>query len=240
MLNYALECKVIKSSPLASIRQNAPRYKPIPVTPLDDDQVGNLLEASEGDRLAALFVLALDTGMRQGELFALRWADVDLSKGNLYVQRAASETADGITLDCCKTEKSRRKLEITKTAVEALRRRKAIAMRENLGDCELCFPSERGQVMRKSNFVRRVWEPIRNAAKLPGLKFHNLRHTAAVLLLKADVHPKIVSDRLGHASVVITLDTYSAWIPSLQAKAAEAMTGVFGRLTRRKKHLKAA
>jgi integrase len=55
--------------------------------------------------------------------------------------------------------------------------------------------------------LRRVWEPIRNAAKVPGLKFHNLRHTAAVLLLKADVHPKIVSDRLGHASVVITLDT---------------------------------
>jgi integrase len=71
--------------------------KPTPVTPLDDDQVGRLLEALEGDRLAALFVLALDTGMRQGELFALRWADVDLSKGNLYVQRAASETADGIT-----------------------------------------------------------------------------------------------------------------------------------------------
>jgi integrase len=106
--------------------------------------------------------------MRQGELFALRWADVDLSKGNLYVQRAASETADGITLDYCKTEKSRRKLEITKTSVEALRRRKAIAMRENLGDCELCYPSERGQVMRKSNFVRRVWEPIRSAAKAPG------------------------------------------------------------------------
>ena len=79
--------------------------------------------------------------------------------------------------------------------------------------------------MRKSNFVRRVWEPIRSAAKLPGLKFHTSRHTAAVLLLKADVHPKIVSDRLGDAYVVITLDTYSAWIPSLQAKAAEAMTG---------------
>ena len=59
-------------------------------------------------------------------------------------------------------------------------------------------------------------------------------------MFKEDVHPKIVSDRLGHASVVITLDTYSAWIPSLQAKAAEAMTGVFGRLTRLKKHLKAA
>jgi integrase len=216
MLNYALECKVIRSSPLASIRQNVPRYKPVPVTPLDDDQAGNLLEASEGNRLAALFVLALDTGMRQGELFALRWADVDLAKGHVYVQRAASETADGVTLDYCKTEKSRRKLEITKTSVEALRHRMAIAMREGLGDCELCFPCERGRVMRKSNFVRRVWEPIRNAAKLPCLKFHNLRHTAAVLLLKADVHPKIVSDRLGarlrrnHSRHLQRLDTKPA------------------------------
>lgn len=69
--------------------------------------------------------------------------------------------------------------------------------------------------MRKSNFVWRVWEPLRTATKLPGLKFHTLRHTVAVLLLKADVHPKIVSERLGHASVGITLDVYSAWIPGL-------------------------
>ena len=92
--------------------------------------------------------------------------------------------------------------------------------------------------MRKSNFARRIGEPRRKAAKLPGLKFHTLRHTAAVLLLKANLHPKIVSERLGHASVSITLDVYSDWIPGLQAQAAEAMTGILGRL--RQKHLRAA
>ncbi|MGA8797820.1 MAG: hypothetical protein WB526_12250 [Candidatus Cybelea sp.] len=109
-------------------------------------------------------------------------------------------------------------------------------MRKNLGDCELCFPIRARAGYAEVELRAAHMEPIRNAAKLSGLKFHNLRHTAAVLLPKADVHPKIV--RTGHASVVITLDTYSAWIRSLQAKAAEAMTAVFGRLTRHKKHLK--
>jgi integrase len=237
-LNYALECKDIKSSPLATIRQNAPRHKSKPVIPLEEAEISLLLQAAKGNRLEALITLALDTGMRQGELFALRWSDIDLSKGKVYVQRAASETPDGVVVDYCKTEKSRRELDITRVAANALRQRKALAMREGLGDCALVFPSEQGCVMRKSNFARRIWEPMRKAAKLPGLKFHTLRHTAAVLLLKANVHPKIVSERLGHASVSITLDVYSAWIPGLQAQAAEAMAGILGRL--RQKHLKAA
>ena len=237
-LNYALECKAIKSSPLATIRQNAPRSKAKPVIPLEEAEISRLLQAAKNDRLEALVTLSLDTGMRQGELFALRWSDIDLSKGKVHVQRAASETPDGVVVDYCKTEKSRRELDITRDATRALRQRKALAMREGLGDCALLFPSEQGCVMRKSNFARRVWEPTRKTAKLPGLKFHTLRHTAAVLLLKANVHPKIVSERLGHASVSITLDVYSAWISGLQTQAAEAMTGILGRL--RQKHLRAA
>jgi integrase len=93
--------------------------------------------------------------------------------------------------------------------------------------------------MRKSNFSRRVWEPIRKEAGIPQARFHGLRHTCAVLLLKANVHPKIVSERLGHASIVITMDCYSAWIPNMQVKAAEAMADILGTLSRQK-HLKAA
>jgi integrase len=84
------------------------------------------------------------------------------------------------------------------------------------------FPSERGCPLRKSNFIRRVWNPISKAAGLAGLRFHNLRHTAASLLVAENVHPKIVSDLLGHASVRMTLDIYSHLMPALHAVAADA------------------
>ncbi len=239
LLNYALECKVIRISPLATIRQNVPRHKPRPVIPLEDSEIARLLEAAKGNRLGALIMMALDTGARQGELFALEWPDIDLKKGTIYIQRGASETVNGIVVDACKTEKSRRSIDLSPQTVRALKLRQAEAVREGLGGCRLLFPSEHGHVMRKSNFTRRVWEPLRKAAKVTA-KFHTLRHTCAVLLLKAGVHPRIVQDRLGHASITLTMDTYSAWIPSLQAKAAEKMGETLGRLIASKRHLKAA
>jgi integrase len=238
LLNYALEQKVIKSSPLASIKQDVPRHRPSAVRPLEDAQVANLLKVAKGDRLAALFVAAVDTGARQGELFALEWPDIDLENRAINVRRAASEANGHVTLVPCKTKKSVRRVDISPETVATLRQRKALALKEGLGDCRLVFPSPHGQLLRKSNFIRKVWVPIRKKAGIPSARFHDLRHTCAVLLLKENVHPKIVSERLGHASVVITLDTYSAWIPSLQARAAEAMGEILGRLARRQKRLR--
>jgi integrase len=234
LLNYGLECKAIKSSPLATIRQDVPRYKKQPVRPLDEPQVARLLKAAKGDRLESLFILALDSGARQGELFALEWRDLDLKKGMVYIQRAASETPDGIVVGDLKTEKSRRNLPITKGTIKALQERRTIARREGLANCEFVFPSERGHVMRKSNFIRRVWEPIRKAAGIPSARFHDLRHTTATMLCRANQHPRVIQDRLGHASIVQTMDTYSAWLPSMQTGAAKALEQVLGRLSRQK------
>ncbi|MGB6740529.1 MAG: tyrosine-type recombinase/integrase, partial [Candidatus Cybelea sp.] len=119
-----------------------------------------------------------------------------------------------------------------------LRQRKKEAMREGLGDCRLVFPTESGRISKenkygpilsKSNFLKKTWEPLRKAAKITA-KFHTLRHTCAVQLLRANVNPKAVQQRLGHASITLTMDTYAAWVPSLQAKAAEAMGDMFTRL----------
>lgn len=240
MLNYAMECKdaakrpILRSSPLATIKQNAPRYKPSPVRPLEEGEVGSVLESAEGHRLAAIFDTALDAGARQGELFALEWTDCDFNRRTIFIQHAASETNGVVTIGPCKTGKGRR-IDISPETVAALRQRQAIALKEGSGDCRLVFPSERGQVLRKSNFIRRVWEPIRKKAGIPNARFHDLRHTCAIMLLKENVHPKIVQERLGHASIKTTLDIYSAWIPTLQERAADAISHVFGRLRRKRK-----
>jgi integrase len=227
MLNLAVEERVIPSTPLASIRKTAPRHKRPKIEALTERQAKALLKAAKGDRLEALFVLALTTGMRQGELFALQWADVDLRRRTLYVQRSAQEVSGEITIVEPKTDSSRRRVALTTMAVEALKRRRAIGDKEGHGS-ELVFPSERGYVQRKSNFLRKDWEPIRTAAGLSDTRFHDLRHTAASLLLIEGVHPKVVSEMLGHASIRLTLDTYSHLIPTLQATAVTAFDKVLG------------
>ena len=233
VLNYAIECKKIRFSPLATMKQDTPHYKPPEIRPLEDTEIMRLFQAVKDDRLEALYILALDSGARQGELFALEWPDLDLERRSVFIQRQAVEVEGGIQIERCKTEKSRRRLEISADTVQSLKRRKAKAMKEGLGDCRLVFPTESGKVLHKSNFTRKMWEPLKKAAKL-SCRFHDLRHTCAVLCLIDDVHPKVVQERLGHASIVQTMDTYSAWIPSLQAGAAAAISHAFKRLNKRK------
>lgn len=188
---------------------------------LTEKEVKRLLKVAKGNRLEALIVLALTTGMRQGELFALRWSDVDLQRKTLSVQRSAQEIDGDIRFVEPKTDLSRRRISLSKIAVNALKSRGAIAKREGHGS-ELVFPSPRGDVLRKSNFIRREWEPMRTAAGIPNARFHDLRHTAASLLLAEGVNPKVVQEMHGHASIRLTLDTYSHLIPTMQAGAADA------------------
>jgi integrase len=227
VLNLAREEGFIASSPLEGMRKFVPRHKPPRVESLSEAQVRKLLKSAKGHRLEALFVLAITTGLRQGELFALRWSDIDLQRRTLYVQRAAQEVNGDIAFVEPKTDQSRRRVQLSTTALDALKRRRELAKGEDHSS-DLAFPSEHGHVLRKSNFIRREWDPIREAAGTPGARFHDLRHTAASLLLIEGVHPKVVSEMLGHASVRLTLDTYSHLIPTMQAEAARA----FDRLLR--------
>jgi integrase len=237
MLNLAREERVIVASPLESIRKAAPRHTRPRIEGLTKIQAKALLKAAKGHRLEALFIIALTTGMRQGELFALRWSDVDLQHRTLYVQRSAQEVSGEISFVEPKTALSRRRVALSAIAIEALKRRRRIADRED-HESPLVFPSDRGHVLRKSNFLRKDWEPIRTAAELPGTRFHDLRHTAASLLLIEGVHPKVVSEMLGHASIRLTLDTYSHLIPTMQAGAADAFDRVLGRQRRAPKAAK--
>ena len=206
-----------------------PQVRREEIHPLTPEQVNKLLEATRGERLEALYVLAIHTGLRQGELLGLKWEDVDLEAGTLQVRRTLTTAKSGPVLSTPKTKGSRRSVTLTQSAVEALRShlqrqlgeidRAASLWREN----GLIFASEAGDPLDRRYLTNHRFKPLLKRAGLPPIRFHDLRHTCATLLLGANVNPKIVSELLGHASIAITLDTYSHVLPNMQSEAAKAL-----------------
>jgi integrase len=199
--------------------------------PLTPEQAKPLLQVAHeaGDRLAALYVLAIHTGLRQGELLGLKWDDVNLEDGSLQVRRTLAITKNGPVLTPPKTTGSRRSVKLTSKAIEALKRH----LERQLGEIDrigslwsengLIFASEKGEPINRHNLTRRSFKPLLKRAGLPQIRFHDLRHTCATLLLTRNVNVKIVSEMLGHSTIAITLDTYSHVLPNMRDQAAAAM-----------------
>jgi integrase len=207
----------------------APRPAPPEMRTLSAAEARKLLEAARGDKLEALYMLAVHTGMRQGELLALKWQDVDLENAKLSVRRTITMSSGRILLGELKTKKSRRTIRLTDAAVQALREHLARQLEgmERLGDAYrdegLVFASKVGTPINPTNLRRRSLASLLKRAGLPHIRFHDLRHTCATLLLACNVHPKYVQELLGHANIAITLDTYSHVIPGMGDQTARAM-----------------
>jgi integrase len=226
MLNRAFDDGLLEANPLKRLSKMAPRYSAPSVEALNESQAKAVLRAAKGRRLEALFVLAITTGMRQAELFALRWSDIDLARRTLSVARSAQELHGRVDFVEPKSKKSRRRIALSQTAIDALKRRRALATKEQHSS-DLPFPGGRGGPLRKGQFTESDWADVRQAAGLPeSVTFHTLRHTAATLLLTENIHPLVVSQMLGHSKVGVTLDVYSHVIPTLQAGAASAFDRV--------------
>ena len=199
------------------------------IDPLNREEARRLLEAAKGERLEALYMLALNTGMRLGELLALNWDDVDLEGEVLRVRRTLTRSGKVYTTGEPKTRNSRRVIRLTGAAVEALRGHLPRQLEEmgRMGSLYqpggLVFATEVGTIVNPSNVRNRSLKPLLKKAGLRPVRFHDLRHTCATLLLLKNVNPKIVSELLGHASVSITLDVYSHLMPDMQEKAARAL-----------------
>jgi integrase len=206
-----------------------PRPVPKEIVALSADETRRLLDAAAEDRLEALYVLAVHTGMRQGEMLALRWQDVDIENAVLSVRRTLTRRGGKIAFGQPKTKKSRRSIRLTPQAVDALRAHLERQLRdmEILGDHYqdqgLIFTTDTGAPINPSNLRQRSFTPLLKRAGLPHMRFHDLRHTCATLLLSRGVHPKFVQELLGHATIAITLDTYSHVIPSMGDATAKAM-----------------
>ncbi|UCC85999.1 MAG: site-specific integrase [Anaerolineales bacterium] len=192
----------------------------------DADQVRQFLQVIQGHRWEALFYLAVSTGLRQGELLGLMWTDVNWDTGKLAVQRQAYK---GKLVEL-KSASSRRAVVLGPTALDKLRERQAHQEQERAWGSSwiergLIFTSRTGKPIAPSS-VCKVFASKIEEAGLPAIRFHDLRHTAATLMLQGGVHPKVVQEMLGHSSISMTLDTYSHVLPSLQEGVADRMEGL--------------
>jgi integrase len=197
-----------------------PRVDRKPARVLDVAQVRAFLKKASKDPLCALYVLAIATGLRFGELLALRWEDVDLPERYLVVNRTMIEIGSKLSVGEPKTAAGRRRVDLPDFAVAALKKHHKAALHRKRGRSMLVFCDNNGGPLRQGNVTRRSFRPLLTKAELPTIRFHDLRHTAATLLLQQGIHPKVVQERLGHSRVGVTLDTYSHVLPSLQRDAA--------------------
>ncbi|MEI6805748.1 MAG: site-specific integrase [Myxococcaceae bacterium] len=190
------------------------------------EESNQFLTANSEDRFYALYVLALTTGLRQGELFGLKWEDIDFTEHTLAVRRIICEIGGRLSVGEPKTAGSRRRVDLPKTVLEVLRRHRQNIFDEGLSS-EWIFCDTKGGAVRKSNFRENSFLRAVERAKVPMIRFHDMRHTAATILLSQGIHPKVVQERLGHAQIGITLDTYSHVLPSMQKEAAAKLESVF-------------
>ena len=189
---------------------------------LTPEQARQLFDALHDDRLLPLYVVAIHTGLRQGELLALRWSDVDLEAGTLTVTGTLDRKVRRRTDP--KTDKSRRSVPLTTQAMEALQ---VHHVRQNLegtqGGDDLVFTSARGTALYDSN-IRKHWHRVSANLGLASMPWHNLRHSAATIMLAQGVPIEVVSRVFGHASIRITADIYGHVSPETNRQAADAMS----------------
>jgi len=206
----------------------SPRSTRAPVFPVwSPAELAQFLESAKQDPHYVAFHLAAATGLRRGELLGLRWCDVDDAAGELYVVQALVEVAHKPQISQPKTARSRRLVALDAKTAELLGRHRATRASRgmNLGADSLVFAAASGEPIHPAlfsyYFQRRV-----QLAGVRRIRLHDLRHTHATHALRAGIHPKVVSERLGHSTITITLDTYSHVLPSMQREAAEAVAAL--------------
>lgn len=185
-----------------------------------------MLEAARGTRYYSIFYLLLFTALRRSEILALRWCDIDLLLCRLQVTRSLHQLPGGESvIRAPKSDRSRRVVSLPASAAQVLqehREEQAKQISETgraLRDYDLVFSDLEGRPLRPDT-ITHAWVKLVRRIGLHGVRLHDARHTHASLMLKQGVHPKIVQERLGHASIQLTLDTYSHVAPRLQEAAA--------------------
>lgn len=198
------------------------------------EELASFLEATAEHRHSVVWHVAAYTGLRRSELLGLRWSDVATNEATLTVRNAVRDSADGYALEeGAKTVRSSRTIHLDRGTVALLRGHRAaqleqrLALGPNWEDHGLVFTDEFGHWI-SPNALSMAWRRAVAGASVPRIRFHDVRHTHATLLLRAGVSPKVVSERLGHASVAFTLDTYAHVMPGMQPEAAEMFAALVG------------
>lgn len=227
-MRWAVKRKLVGSNPVDDVEPPAVPRREVRVW--TEEEATRFLTAAAGTEKYTLFRTALATGMHLGELLAFRWEDVDFESGAVFVRRTLADKAavKGVIFQEPKSAASIRRIPLDPGTVQALKehRKKQAAVRLKAGgkwqDYGLVFCTKNGMPYDHSD-VRQVMGGLIKRAKVPYIRFHDIRHTHASLLLKYGIHPKVMAERLGHASVKTTLDTYSHLLPDTQAAAVTAI-----------------
>ncbi len=210
---------------------DAPSTRRKEVEPLTPEEARVLLDAIKGERMEALYSVALAVGLRKGEALGLRWADVDLDAGTIAVRRSLQRAGGRLQFVEPKSTRSRRTVALPNAAITALRTHRARQLQERLfagpkwQEQGLVFTTTIGTPLEPRNVTRHFHRTLTRTG-LPPKRFHDLRHTCASLLLAQGVHPRVVMEILGHSQIGLTMDTYSHVIPALQREAAGQMDAV--------------
>ena len=226
-LNLAVRWGYIDRNPAKFV--NKPRQPRKEMNSLSTEQVRIFLIKSRGSRYETLFYLAVTTGLRIGEILGLRWSDIDWESGSLRIQRQLQRVhGKGLIFSKPKSRSGRRLIMLGSTTTQKLqdhKRHQHMQIQDAGKEWEvldLVFPETNGSPS-KPRKITRHFKTLLLEAGLPNIRFHDLRHTSATLMLQCGVHPKIVQERLGHSSISITLDTYSHVLPVIQSEAAQKL-----------------
>jgi integrase len=221
----AVNVGMLKRNPTSFV--HVPKLPDTEMTILNDSQVSQFLVSLNGHRWEALFVLAIITGARQMELLGLKWADLDWDRRTLKITRQLNRPdGSGVSFSAPKTRHGKRTIPLGVKTIDILRKHYQLQQAERQAAAEawqehdLIFTTSNGTPIHPRNLLRDFKILLRNAG-LPAIRFHDLRHTAASLMLNDNIAPIMVSRYLGHARASITMDIYAHLIPTMQAEVAD-------------------
>jgi integrase len=222
----AVAQQIIARNPTDVFRKRLPKIEPKPMRTLSLEQSARLLEAVGHTRIYWPAMLAIATGMRRGEIFALRWKHVDLDRGSLSVMQSLEQTrGGGLRFKSPKSDRTR-VITLPAFAIEELRRLRRLQAEELLsvgvrqsGETLVCARAD-GEPLQPQSLTHQFTRLISRIPDIPRVRFHDLRHSHATQLLLAGVHPKVAQERLGHASITTTIDLYSHVTETMQTDAA--------------------
>lgn len=226
-LNHALKQGLVSRN--VSDAATLPKVPRKEMKTLDDYQVRQLIQATDDVQMQVLFWIAVTTGLRKGEILGLKWSDLDWQTRKLQIQRQVQRRAgEGLIFCEPKSASGRRVVVLGEKTLDRLREhreaqyQKRIQVGDLWQDFDLIFTSPIGTPLDQSK-VSKVYKECLSKTGLPMIRFHDLRHTAATMMLQQGIHPKVVQERLGHSDISLTLNTYSHVLPSMQDEAAEKM-----------------
>ena len=223
-LEHAARVELIVRPPTAAIPK--PRVEEAQISPFTPDEIKKVRRAAKGNRLEALFALAISTGAREGELLGLGWEHLDLEAGVIHVVRSLSAVKGGGVLKEPKSKRGRRQVDLPTFAVEALRRHRVRMLKEGHHAAPTVFCTRHGKFISKSSFIRQVYEPLLKRAKVPYRKFHTFRHTHVSELLSRGESVVDVARRVGDRPDVI-LKTYAHFLPGEGKKIAKRLEEMY-------------